>query len=80
MAIRAVKKVNINGKAISNLKAYKAKNPKAVIFDSKFEWECFVLLRKERFNFSFHPEQRELIPKFQTLALSGAKGAREICS
>jgi hypothetical protein len=78
MAIRAVKKVDIKGKTIANYKRWRANNLTAVCFDSKFEWTCYTKLKKEKFNFTFHPPQRELVPKFQSLALSSGKGARKL--
>lgn len=75
---KTVKKVTGGGKVIPNFKLWRKKNPNAIFFDSKFEYSCYMLLNKAKFNFTFHPESRELRPKFQTLSLSGGKGARKL--
>ena len=78
MAIRAVKKVDVNGKTIANYKRWRANNPTATCFDSKFEWTCYKAFKREKFNFTAHPPARVLVPKKTTLALSSGKGARKL--
>tara|TARA_R110000765_G_scaffold33103_4_gene76152 strand:+ start:966 stop:1493 length:528 start_codon:yes stop_codon:yes gene_type:complete len=78
MAIRAIKKVDINGKAINKHAVWKKLNPGQIYFDSKFEWQCYKELKKAKFFFEKHPERRELVPAFNSLALSGGKSARKL--
>jgi hypothetical protein len=62
--------VDINGRLIKSLKTWKENNPKKLVFDSKFELDCYKMFHKENFNFSFHPETREVMPGFNSWALS----------
>ena len=78
MAIRKIHSVDIDGKKIKSLKAWKAANPRKLYFDSNFERKCFLMLREAGFNFEFHPPSRELVPKFQSWALSKGTGARKL--
>lgn len=65
--------VDINGRPIKGLSAWKKKNPKRLYFDSKFEWECYKLLRDAKFHFDFHPETRTVMEGFKSWALSKGK-------
>jgi len=65
--------VDINGKEISNLKIWKEKNPKKLFFESKFEWEAFILFKEASLKFDFQPQTRELIPTMNVFALSKGK-------
>jgi hypothetical protein len=67
------KTVDINGKEIKSLAVWKKLNPSSLYFDSNFERECYLLLEKNKLNFEFKPEKRELIPSFQVWALSNNK-------
>jgi len=78
MAIRKVHKVDIDGARIKNLKAWKSKNPKKLYFDSEYERQCYLLLDKAKFRFDFQPTARELVPKFETWALSKSRTKKEI--
>jgi len=68
--------VDINGRLIPSLKTWKAANPKSIYFDSKFEWNVYKLLRDANFNFSFHPQTREVMPGFTSWAMSKGKTRR----
>jgi len=73
------KPVDIDGIVIKGtVKAWKAANPRRIYFDSKFEWQCYKLLKEAGFNFDFHPPTRELVPAFPSWALSKGKGVRKL--
>jgi len=67
--------VDENGQKIIDLAKWKKdiKNFNKVYFDSKFEYDCYIVLKKAGFNVDFHPESRLLMPSFTTFALSRAK-------
>jgi len=70
--------VDEKGNQILNLKEWKTKNFGKVYYDSYFEYEAAQMLNKANFHVDFHPESRELIPAFKTLALSRAKGKAKL--
>jgi len=73
-----VYKVDIKGVKIKNLSGWKKLNPRKVWFDSELERKCYMLLKEAKFNFSFHPETRQLVGNFNTWALSKGKDARKL--
>jgi len=70
--------IDEKGNKILDLKQWKIKNFSKVYYDSYFEYEAAQLLNKAGFHVDFHPESRELIPAFKTLALSRAKGKAKL--
>lgn len=68
--------VDINGKSVGNVAAFKKKYPRALVFDSMFELKCYRLLVQAKFNFIYHPPTRELAPSFDTWALSKGKSRK----
>lgn len=70
------KPVDINGEPIKSLKTFRAKHPKRLVFDSKFEWKCYKALERAGFNFKFHPNAREIAPGFKTWSLSKGKSRK----
>jgi hypothetical protein len=70
------KPVDINGKGIKSISAWKKLNPRKLFFDSKFEWSCYMELKKAGFNFEFHPPAREVSPGFQSFSLSKGKSLK----
>jgi hypothetical protein len=50
-----VKKVDERGVVIKSYKKWRANNPNKLSFDSKLEWEIWVLLKKEKINFTIQP-------------------------
>jgi hypothetical protein len=72
--------VDTSGKIIKDIKSWKIKNPNSLCFQSHFEWECYKLLIDNKFNFDFQPETRELVPSFESFALSKGKEEKIIRS
>lgn len=75
---KTIKKVTTSGALINNYATWRKSNPTEICFDSKFEYDCYKLLVLSNFNFTFHPDSRELRSKFQTLSLSSGKGKRKL--
>jgi hypothetical protein len=67
--------IDEQGKRILDLAKWKKdiNNFNKIYFDSKFEYNCYLILVKAGFNVDFHPESRLLMPSFTTFALSRAK-------
>lgn len=76
MGFKAVKKVDENGKEITNLKLWLMGNRDKLYFDSKLERECYLKLKEVGFNFTYQPPARELSPSFNTWALSKGKSKK----
>jgi hypothetical protein len=70
-----VNPVDENGYKITDLAKWKKdiKNFNKIYFDSKFEYDCYLVLKRAGFDVDFHPESRLLMPSFTTFALSRAK-------
>lgn len=75
---KIVYKVDIKGDKIKNLSTWRKLNPRKIYFDSELERKCYLLLKEAKFNFTFHPETRQLIPSFNTWALSKGTSARKL--
>jgi hypothetical protein len=73
--MRKIIPVDENGQKINDLAKWKKdiKNFNKLYFDSKFEYNCYLVLKKAGCNVDFHPESRLLMPSFTTFALSRAK-------
>jgi hypothetical protein len=67
--------IDQDGKKILDLAKWKKdiKNFNKIYFDSKFEYNCYLILKQAGFDVDFHPESRLLMPSFATFALSRAK-------
>ena len=73
-----IKKVDINGEVIKNLAKWKSSHKGELFFDSKFEWEAYTALEKEKFNFTAVPESRVVMEGFHCIALSGGKSSKKL--
>lgn len=76
--MKRVYPVDEKGKKITDIKKWKLENFNKLYFDSKFELECYKVLKKEKFKVDFHPESLLLAPGFSTLALTRAKGKTKL--
>ena len=56
-------KVDALGKVIrEHLPTWKKENPDALVFDSRFEWGCWMRLKESKISFILKPEALVLIP------------------
>jgi hypothetical protein len=72
---RKIFPIDEQGKKILDLAKWKKdiNNFNKLYFDSKFEHNCYLVLKQAGFDVDFHPESRLLMPSFTTFALSRAK-------
>lgn len=67
--IRNTKKVDSNGNLVKDVKAFKAANPDAIIYDSKFEWTVFNMLQDAGFIVEFKPAPLVMVEKITAVEL-----------
>jgi hypothetical protein len=70
---KAIKKVDIHGKVIQDFKSWRIRHPKALYFDSKFEWRVCELFNKFGVDFIRNEESFLLQESFseKTINTSG---------
>jgi hypothetical protein len=76
--MKRVYPVDEKGKKILDLKSWKINNYNKIYFDSKFEWECYKVLKENNFNVDFHPESLMLMEGFSSYSLTRSKGKTKI--
>jgi hypothetical protein len=68
-----VRKYTVSGKVIRHLKQWKIDNPGEMVFDSKFELNCYKVFKQSGFKFDFQVEARELLPAIKAVGLNSGK-------
>lgn len=71
-------KVDELGKVIkAHLPTWKLENPGKLVFDSRFEWGCWMRLKESKIPFTLKPEALILIPKQKQRILCLAENAEK---
>jgi hypothetical protein len=79
MGVPVIKKVDADGKVIKRFKTWVKNNPGVLYFDSEFERQCWLRLKKSGLKFERNQESILLQDTFKTKALSkNKKGKKKV--